>query len=464
MRFKLNTLILLVGFGIPCQGSGQIRRMSLEEALELAAGNNLTVKSAEAGKMAARSSYRMTNSVFLPGVSVNYTGVSTNDPLSVFGFKLKQERVTQADFDPARLNHPDAYENFNTRIEVQQPLLNMDGIYARKAARNQYEALSLQARYTGEAVRYDVKKAYYQLELAAASVKVMEQSVGAAEEALKLAEQNELQGLVKKADVLEASVRLEERRDQLRQAIAQRETAGEFLAHLLGLELSTLIEPSDTLVGEPALQQLSTVPDEIDRRSDVQAWQKQLEAGGNMLKSEKMKFLPRVNAFGSYEWNEYKISGSPANHYMVGASLKWDLFNGYKTMGGVQQAGARLEEARYQYQNYLSQSQIQLNNAKRQVALSYLQVRSKELAREQATESLRIRTNRFREGLEKTADLLVSEALASQKKLEYIQSVYQYREAVFQLELLLEKDLSHPTPTQTENSDNHQKRTLPVQE
>ncbi len=36
----------------------------------------------------------------------------------------------------------------------------------------------------------------------------------------------------------------------------------------------------------------------------------------------------------------------------------------------------------------------------------------------------------------------MAEALASQKKLEYIQSVYQYREAIFQLELLLDKDLS----------------------
>jgi outer membrane protein TolC len=441
MYQKLNMLLLLIGFGLPFQGNSQTRRLSLEEALTLAAENNLTVKSAEAGKLAARGSYRMTNSLFLPGVSVNYTGMSTNDPLAVFGYKLKQEQVSQTDFDPAILNHPDAYENFNTRIEIQQPLLNLDGIYARKAAKSQYEALELQAKYTAQNIRYEVKKAYYQLELASMSVNVLEQSVKAAEEALKLTQQNELQGLVKKADVLEASVRLEERHDQLRQGVNQHTAATEYLAHLLGLSLSIRIEAADTLVPELAQQDFPDRAGEIENRSDLQAWQKQIEAGQNMLQSEKMKFVPRINAFGSYEWNDRKIAGLSVNNYMIGANLRWDLFSGYKTRGSVQQVGARLEQARLQYQNYLSQSQIQVNDAKRRAALSYRQVQSKKLAREQAVESLRIRTNRFREGLEKTADLLMTEALASQKKLEYIQSVYHYREAIFELELLLEKEL-----------------------
>ena len=74
----------------------------------------------------------MTNSVFLPGIEASHTGVTTNDPLSSFGFKLKQEIVQQADFDPARLNDPGSNENFGTKIEIQQPLLNLDGIYAEK--------------------------------------------------------------------------------------------------------------------------------------------------------------------------------------------------------------------------------------------------------------------------------------------------------------------------------------------
>jgi outer membrane protein TolC len=155
-----------------------------------------------------------------------------------------------------------------------------------------------------------------------------------------------------------------------------------------------------------------------------------------------MKFIPRVNAFGSVEWNDEKLLGTSSNNYMVGASLSWSLFSGYKNVGAVQHANAQLNEAKINYEDYLSQSQIQINRATRQMELNFNRIQSSKLAKEQAQESLRIRTNRFKQGLEKTADLLMVEALTAQKELEYIQSIYNYKQAVFEMELLLEKDIN----------------------
>lgn len=442
MKRRLHLYVLFLGLGLPLINVAQIRSLSLDEALELAKDNNLSARSAEAREKAAQGAYRMTNSVFLPGLSVSHTGVKTNDPLSAFGFKLKQETVAQADFNPATLNDPDAIENYSTKIELQQPILNVDGIYARKAAKNQYEATSLQSQRTHQQIRYEVKRAYYQLELAQSAVEVLEQSVEVAAEALKLTKDNEAQGFVKHADVLEASVRMEERQNQLLEAENQLQSANEYLAHLLGLDLGTRIQPTDSMTQSPTLFTWNVNPAELEQRSDVKAVQKQIEAGENMLRSEKMKFIPRLNAFGAYEWNDREILGMSANNYMVGASLTWDLFSGYKNIGSVQQASSQLDEAELNYQNYLSQSQIQLNNAKRKLELTFKQIQSGKLAREQAQESLRIRTDRFEQGLEKTTDLLVAEALASQKNLEYIQSIYNYKQAVFEMELLLEKDIN----------------------
>jgi outer membrane protein TolC len=442
MRKRLHLYVLFLSLGFPFTVFGQARPLSLDEALELARENNRSVKSAEARQQSARGAYRMTNSVFLPGLSVSHTGVSTNDPLSAFGFKLKQEIVSQADFDPASLNNPNDLENYNTKIELRQPILNVDGIYARKAAKNQYEAISLQNQRTQQQIRYEVKRAYFQLELAQSAIEVLKQSVEVATEALKLTKNNESQGFVKHADVLEASVRMEERQNQLLEAENQQQSANEYLSHLLGMDLGTRIEPTDSMTHSPTLFTWNVNPVELENRSDLQSVQKQIEAGENMLRSEKMKFIPRLNAFGAYEWNDRKILGTSANNYMVGASLSWDLFSGYKNLGSIQQASSRLDEAQLNYQDYLSQSQIQLNNAKRKLELTFKQIQSGKLAREQAQESLRIRTDRFEQGLEKTTDLLVAEALASQKNLEYIQSIYNYKQAVFEMELLLEKDIN----------------------
>jgi outer membrane protein TolC len=433
----------MFGLALPYFASSQTQRqLSLQEALQLAEENNLTTKSAEAHELAARGQYRMTNAVFLPGLTVSTTGVTTNDPLSSFGFKLKQEIVTQADFDPASLNDPDRIDNFNTKLEVQQPLLNLDGIYARKAAKNQYEAMSLQTQRVKANIRYKVKKAYFMLELATNAVEVLQTSVKVAEDALKLTKDSEDQGFVKHADVLEAMVRVDERKNQLLEAENNLKAANEFLAHLLGIDLNTPIETTDSMLLSPAQATWNASEASLETRSDVQAIQKQIQGAENMLKSEKMKFVPRVNAFGSYEWNDSKLLGTSANAYMLGASLSWNLFGGYKNLGSAQHAKAQLQEARYNYQNYLSQSQIQLNQAKRNVELKYQQVESGKLAKEQAAESYRIRSDRFAQGLEKTTELLMAEALSSQKNLEFIQSVYNYQEAVFQLEFLLEKDIN----------------------
>ncbi len=422
--------------------TSQIRTLSLSEALNLADENNLNTKSAEARMKAAKASYRMTNSVFLPGLSLSHTGISTNDPLSSFGFKLKQEIVQQADFNPASLNDPENIENYSTKLEIQQPVLNLDGIYARKAAKNQFEAMTFQANRVKENIHFEVKKAYYMLELAGSSVDVLKQSVAVAKDALRLTKDNEKQGFAKYADVLEATVRLDERKNQLLQAQNQLKTANEFLAHLLGLELNETIETTDALVQTPVQVFVDNKILNIEKRSDIQAYQKQIEAGENMVRSQKMKFVPRLNAFGSYEWNDHKLLGTAANNYMVGASLSWNLFSGYKNAGAVQHANAQLDEARFNYKDYLSQNQIQLNRTKRKLELNYNQIKSSKLSKEQAQESLRIRTNRFKQGLEKTTDLLMAEALASQKKLEHIQSIYNYKLSIFEMELLLEKDIN----------------------
>ncbi len=439
---KVNLIyILLASLVLPLFAHAQSRPLSLSEALNLADENNLNAKSAEARMEAAKAQYRMTNSVFLPGVELSHTGVTTNDPLSSFGFKLKQEIVTETDFAPTLLNNPGSMENFQTKIEVQQPLLNLDGIFARKAAKNQFEAMSLQSNRVKQNIQFEVKKAYYMLELAESSVKVLGKSLAVAKEALRLTKNNAEQGFAKQADVLEASVRVNERENQLMEAKNQQQSANDYLGHLLGLTFGETIETTDSLIHSP-IQVYINNESNLESRSDFLAFQKQIEAGENMLRSNKLKFLPRVNAFGSFEWNDEKFLGTSASNYMVGASLSWSLFSGYKNAGSVEHANAQLDEARINYENYLSQSKIQINSAKRTMELNYNRIQSSQLAKEQAEESLRIRTNRFKQGLEKTADLLMSEALTAQKKLQYIQSIYNYKQSVFELELLLEKDIN----------------------
>ena len=59
-----------------------------------------------------------------------------------------------------------------------------------------------------------------------------------------------------------------------------------------------------------------------------------------------------------------------------------------------------------------------------------------QLALEQSREALRIRTNRFKEGLEKTSDLLMAETQVAQKELEYFNTIFEHNYALAYLQFL----------------------------
>jgi hypothetical protein len=57
-----------------------------------------------------------------------HTAIATNNPLMAFGSKLNQATITASDFNPEILNNPDRTTNFATKIEVLQPIINVDGL------------------------------------------------------------------------------------------------------------------------------------------------------------------------------------------------------------------------------------------------------------------------------------------------------------------------------------------------
>jgi len=145
--------------------------------------------------------------------------------------------------------------------------------------------------------------------------------------------------------------------------------------------------------------------------------------------SNKMAFLPRLNAFGSYEIYDDQFFQGSANGYVIGAQLSWAIFQGSKRFGMAQKSKAEFQKSALEYEQYVSQSHLELRKAKRMLLDAQNKLNLTQLAMEQSKESLRIRGNRYGEGLEKTADLLVAESLYAQKQLEYYQTIFEYNYA-----------------------------------
>nr|WP_321230130.1 TolC family protein [uncultured Psychroserpens sp.] len=395
--------------------------------------NNTSIKISEEEFNQARADYRQTNAVFLPNISASHTAIATTNPLMTFGSKLNQEILTASDFNPAMLNNPSQIENYATKFEIQQPLINIDGMYQRKAAKTKMNAMALQTERTSDYLTFEVDKAYMQLQLAHKAVDVLEKALEAALANKKLADNSFKQGYLQRADVLSVEVRVTEVKNQLQSAKSNVQNASNYMSFLMNEKVDVVYQPTDSL--EIAILSLDDKK-VSENRADIKAMELASNAYQTMYKADKMAFLPTLNAFGSYELYDDQIFQGDANGYLFGAQLKWDLFQGSKRFGKAQKSKAEYNKSKLQYEQYVSQSHLEFNKAKRMLLDAENRLKLTVLALEQSKESLRIRTNRFGEGLEKTSDLLIAETQYAQKQLEYYQTVFEYNYAQAYLQFL----------------------------
>ena len=433
MKQLIYILIIILSFEGISQAQERIP-LAKNDVMDRVLESNYSLQISEAQFNASKADFKQTNAVFLPNITASHTGISTTNPLMAFGSKLNQEILTVADFNPALLNDPDQTQNFATKFEIQQPIINMDGFYQRKAAKTKMEATALQTERTKDYLELEVAQAYMRLQLAYKGVAVLEQALEAAEANEVLAQNSFKQGYLQKSDVLAVSVRVNEVKNQLQTAHSQVENASNYLSFLMNDELDVIYEPTDSLtvgmLNNKGAFQIS------ESRSDIKAMSLVANTYETIHKADKMTFLPRLNAFGSYELYDDQIFQGNASGYIIGAQLSWDILQGTRRFAKAQKSRSEFEQSKLEYQQYVSQSQLELNKAKRLLQDAQNKLELTSLALDQSKESLRIRKNRFEEGLEKTTDLLLADTQYAQKQLEFYQTIYEYNYALAYVQFL----------------------------
>ncbi|MBW8361222.1 MAG: TolC family protein [Kaistella sp.] len=404
-------------------------RISQTELEQKIIDNNLQVKMAQKEAELADAELLGTRAMYLPNINASYTFSNTNNPLYAFGSKLNQERITMMDFNPDNLNSPKSISNFATKLEIQQPIINIDAVYQKKAGQIKSDVLKIKTERTKESVRFELKKAYMTLQMAYKTVETLENAQKTTMANKKVIDNYYQNGIIQKSEVLYMDVRLKEIENQIAYAKSHIKNASDYLYFLLDENYGNkVLKPTETLEYHENIVERN--PTLNSNRKDLLAYQKSLEAYDLMIKSSQAKFLPKLNAFGSFEMYDNKIAQFDANGYLAGIQLSWNVFDGLKAKSEQQRLKAELSKAQTEIQQYEKQSQLELQKTSRQVQDAENKVNLTKMAWEQNKEAYRIRKNRYDQGLEKSADLLTAETQMSQKELEHIQAIYEYNTAV----------------------------------
>ncbi|MDE3236401.1 MAG: TolC family protein [Bacteroidota bacterium] len=432
--FSIVLLFFLNAAAIKVIGQETAKPITLDEVIASAVTNNRAVQLAKQDESIASSNFKQTEAVFLPQVGLSYTAMSTNNPLNAFGFKLQQKSITQMDFNPDLLNHPSGTPDFTTKVEVMQPLVNMDALYMRKGAQKQIEIYQLKTQRTKEYITFEAQRAYLQLQLAYDAVKVLEEALETTKAVYKFTDDHYKQGLIQQSDVLNVQVQVATIETNLATAKSNIKNASDYISLLMGVptgtvysvdsNVATAISGNDTIVTVPAT------------RADFVAMQRAIDASNLMIQSSKMSYLPRLNAFGSYQLNDSRMLGFGANAYLAGVQLSWDIFKGNRTKNTITTQTLERNKLSAQLAQQQEQSSLELNKTRRDIANAQYEISQHKTAIEQATESLRILRNRYEQGLVNTTDVMMATTQLSQQKLALAQATCNQQISKAYLQLL----------------------------
>lgn len=416
-RSRRSALVALLALPVLAPVAGA--QLTLRDALDRAEANAYVNRIADAATDARQAAALQPWRGILPTARVEAGFVRTADPLAAFGTRLRQRAVTPADFDPARLNFPEAVGNRSASLVLEQPLFNADAWLGRSAASAAAKAQATAADWTRRETRTDVVRAFFGATLATEKRRTLESAEQAARAHVARATALADTGLVTRSDVLLAEVRAGEITTQRLAAAGDASHAQRALALLLG-EPGTAYDLPDSLPSAEGIRAL-VAGDTVDRapgqRADVRAAALAYDAASADLRRARSLYLPRLNGFARYDWNDRDGLFANARAWTAGVMASWSPFAGAAEIAEGRGASARARSAAAQRDAATANAQLERDRTREALQVALLQLEIAERAVQQSAEAHRIIARKYDGGLATISDLLEASAVETQGRL-----------------------------------------------
>lgn len=404
-RAILTVIMLLL---LPLATFADNGRVSVREAIDLALERNHLLKAADYERQSAAHEVSASRSRYFPRVFLEESAAASNAPTRVFMMKLDEGRFSQNDFAPSSLNHPDAYHDFRTALSLEMPLLDFTIGKGAGMAGKEEEARSLTLESRRQEIASKVYAAFLEIRRAKAYLAAAQQALVDAQEHQRLAVVRSEAGVGLRSDELRARTFLAEIEQQnitannelvlakLRLSLVTGGDAGE------PLDITDEVDALDVTLDMAELKRLARL-----ERPDLKAMEKGAEKAALGVAMARSAYLPTIYASASYQLNDNTTPfGRDNDSWSVGATLRWELFDGMRRRNEVGKTVA-LEKAAAEYvTDYRQEVDFQ-------VVEGFL--RSQEVAKRlevarhavvDADESVRLLEKRFQNSLATMVELL----------------------------------------------------------
>ncbi len=448
MRSKYY-LIHIVAFAA-LQAVAGAQTLTLREAIDRALGQSPQATIAKADTDAASAAQKQARTGLLPQLSFIEDISRGNDPVYVFGERLRERQFTQANFALNALNRPSPIGNFSTRFSGQW--MAFDSWKTEK----EIHRTDLFAKSAGEAAKASdqqivmrVVAAYQSVLFAQRTLEVAVHEQQTAEALVNDAAAHVKAGLAVDSDRMAAEVNAAARKQELIAARGALEIAWAELGAAMG---ASDLQPTELKPIEAKGFPESTLADEqalaLKARSDLAAMGSARDAQIVAVSSARSDFGPRIAAYGNWEEDRGSLTSSGGNNWVAGVQISLDLMPFAKREQLKRESAARTR-AEAQVKQAELDVRLQVNRAHIARKTAGQSLATAHAAMEQATESLRIVKNRYGAGLATITDLFRAEDAEREAQSNYWKAVYGNAMAYAQL-LYAEGALSPATAEELE--------------
>jgi len=417
-------LLILFLFGLLPAATAQ-ETLTLRQAIQQALKQSPDADVARATTDEAKAGAAMARTALLPQVAFTEDMSRGNDPVYVFGTRLRQQRFTQADFDLAALNRPDAIGNFSSRISGGWQAF--DSFKTQRTIRGA-DLMKASAEASAEAadqkIILGVVQAYQGVLYAERQADIAQHELETAQALLTSANDHVKAGLAVESDRMSAEVNVASCKQGLISAQGELELAWAQLGVAMGapeLKPGHLqpIEAREYPGGDLEQEYQAAIKNRHDLAAMVHAQGAQAMAES----AARLAYGPKVNVYGNWEDDRQTLGGTGGNNWVAGVQVSVDLlpFSKRAQLGREHASKARADA---QLKEYQQQVRLQVSQAHIERQTAQLSLETARSATEQAGESLRILKNRYEAGLTTMTELLRADDAKRQSQANYWRAVY----------------------------------------
>ncbi|MGA9585587.1 MAG: TolC family protein [Terracidiphilus sp.] len=421
--FRSLLLFFLLSLGRFAAGGQE--PLTLHQAINVALRQSPEVAIARAGTLDAKSAASQARIMLLPQLGFTEDISRGNDPVYVFGTRLRQRQFTQADFSLDSLNFPPPVGNFSTRFSGQW--VAFDSFKTQKEIHRAdlfKESATSSAKAADQQIVSRVVAAYQQVLYAQRGIEVAQHEQETAAALLSSVDEHVNAGLAVESDRMSAQVNIAARKEELIAAQGDLELAWAALREATGApELkATELKPI-----EPHTFSQGALEEEIataqKTRPDLIALEQAQSAQASAVGAAKSDFGPRMSAYGNWQEDRPSFSGSGGNSWVAGVQISIDILPLTKRTQLARESAAK---QRIDAQVAATQQHLRLEVSQAHIhrRTATLQLETARAAMDQSAESLRILKNRYDAGLATITDLLRAEDAERQSQSNYWHAVY----------------------------------------